>query len=329
MTLPRATQIDLDSTQYYHCMTRCVRRSYLCGTDSETGKDYNHRKYWLIARMKFLANIFAIHISAYAVMNNHYHLVLYVNTNLAKDWSDEEVIERWKNIFGRNSSTKQYPSVLKKQILPKIDVLRERLTSISWFMRCLNENIARLSNKEDQCQGRFWEGRFKSQALLDEGAVLSAMAYVDLNPVRAKIAATPEESEFTSIYERIKSFKNNDQNKVSDNLMPFEDTSNNANINSPHINIRFYDYLELLDATGRVLREDKRGKILDSYAPILDRLGLTATGWLTIVKNLEKHFFYALGSEMNLLNFSKNRGRCTLKGIRVALNCYHSTKQVA
>lgn len=326
MTLPRATQIDLDSTQYYHCMTRCVRRSYLCGIDAETGKDYNHRKLWLIARMKFLANVFAIHISAYAVMNNHYHLVLYVNTDLAKNWSDEEVVERWKNIFGRNNAQKQYPSVLKKQTLPKVEVLRERLTSISWFMRCLNENIARLSNKEDQCQGRFWEGRFKSQALLDEGAVLSAMAYVDLNPIRAKIAATPEESEFTSIYERIKNFKKNTPDTHLVDLMPFEDA---PKADRPHINMRFYDYLELLDATGRILRDDKRGKILDSYSPILDRLQLTSSGWLTIVKSLEKHFFYALGSEANLLKFGENKGRCNPKGIRVALNCYYSTRQVA
>ncbi len=326
MTLPRSAQIDLDSTQYYHCMTRCVRCSYLCGTDSETGKDYNHRKQWLIARMKYLANVFAIHISAYAVMSNHYHLVLYVNSDLAKSWSDEEVIARWKAIFGPHSAKKQFPSVLKKQTLPKIEVLRERLTSISWFMRCLNENIARLSNKEDECQGRFWEGRFKSQALLDEGAVLSAMAYVDLNPIRSKIAATPEESEFTSIYDRIEHFKNDAQNTPPDSLMPFED---NIKADLPHINIRFYDYLELVDVTGRVLREGKPGKILDNYAPILDRLGLTSAGWLTIVKNLEKYFFYALGSEANLLNFGKNKGRSTPKGMRVALNCYQPTTLVA
>ncbi len=324
MTTARAAQIDYQSTPYYHLMSRCVRRSYLCGIDTESGKDYSHRKQWLIDRMKQLANIFSIHICAYAVMSNHYHLVLFVNTQMAINWSDDEILARWTNLFGP-STAKQMATLPPELVQNRLDELRNRLSSISWYMRCLNEVIAKRSNQEDEVDGRFWQGRFKSQALLDEGAVLSAMAYVDLNPIRAKQADTPEHSEFTSIFERIQSAKselsNLDQVKQPDNLMPFISSISH---DLPSIEFTFKDYLDLVDTTGRIFREDKPGRILENIEPILTRLNLTPKGWLNIVTNLETNFCYVLGHNLKFANFAKKHRIRSPMGMKMARQCYQS-----
>ncbi|MCS5709059.1 hypothetical protein CC99x_009100 [Candidatus Berkiella cookevillensis] len=377
MTLARSEQIDLNATPYYHVMNRCVRRSFLCGFDELTQKDYSHRKAWIVDRLKYLADIFAIKICAYAIMSNHYHVVLYVEDKVAENWSEAEIIRRWASIFPKDAEE-------NKHLKQKIQLWKERLTSISWFMRCLNEKIARDVNEEDDTAGRFWEGRFKSQALLDEGALLSAMVYVDLNPVRAGITETPEESEFTSIYERIqhiskqlkinkpKSIKQlkrekadaypqqmilrlggkrssnrsvykihdyceiREANNTEDSsvkgiynsltqpkfLVPFSNVSEH---HSHAIDFKLIDYLELVDYTGRVIRDDKEaGSIPEHLAPILTRLQFEPMNWISLVKNLSKSFAHAVGSEILLLNFGKERSK-GLKGITQAKKLYSST----
>ena len=218
MTRARETLIDLEQTTYYHCIARCVRRAFLCGEDHVTGKSFEHRKAWVTDRLDYLAKTFAIDITSYAIMSNHYHLVLRVDVDKANDWSEANVVRRWKRVckvplivekYLKGNATKGL-AIMAQELIEK---WRARLTDISWFMRLLNEHLARKANKEDNCTGRFWEGRFKSQALLDEAAVLTAMAYVDLNPIRANTAKTPESSEYTSIQQRIKQH----QNKPVDN----------------------------------------------------------------------------------------------------------------
>ncbi|MCS5709092.1 hypothetical protein CC99x_009265 [Candidatus Berkiella cookevillensis] len=335
MTLARSEQIDLNATPYYHVMNRCVRRSFLCGFDKLTQKDYSHRKAWIVDRLKYLTDIFAIKICAYAIMSNHYHVVLYVEDKVVENWSEAEIIRRWAAIFPKDAEE-------NKHLKQKIQLWKERLTSISWFMRCLNEKIARDVNEEDDTAGRFWEGRFKSQALLDEGALLSAMVYVDLNPVRAGITETPEESEFTSIYERIqhisKQLKVNkpkfikqlkrEKAEICNNfsqpkfLVPFANISKN---HSHGIDFKLIDYLELVDYTGRVIREDKEaGSIPEHLAPILSRLQFEPQNWISLVKNLSKSFSHAVGSEILLLNFGKEKKKA-LKGITQAKKLYSST----
>ncbi|WP_410489475.1 transposase, partial [Aeromonas caviae] len=197
MTIARSRQISLQDTPYYHVVSRCVRRAFLCGEDAHSGQSYEHRRQWVVDKLGQLSRLFAIGVCAYAVMSNHYHLVLKVESDTAANWSEREVAERWAALF-------QWPLLVRRWyqgeslIEPELAVVqqligqwRERLHSISWFVRLLNENLARQANREDGCKGHFWEGRFKSQALLTESALLACMAYVDLNPIRAAIADRP------------------------------------------------------------------------------------------------------------------------------------------
>jgi REP element-mobilizing transposase RayT len=335
MTFARSSQIDLSISPYYHCMTRCVRQSFLCGRDEETGRDYSHRKPWIVSRIKHLASIFAIHICAYAVMSNHYHLVLFVDNLKTEYWDQTDVISRWAQLFPQDAKAIQYLSA--KEAEQKISLWRLRLSDISWFMRCLNETIARSSNKEEEKKGRFWEGRFKSQALLDQGALLSAMVYVDLNPIRAKIASTPEGSDFTSIQERLRTLTKQLKNKSitekiqqvceevlqPKQLMPFS-TKQNDLINSycSSIDFSLSDYIELIDSTGRVIREDKRGAILEDISPILNRLQLNARTWLNMIKNLQTGFSYAIGHSAILKEFGRHYQCHSPKGLKIAQESY-------
>src|SRR5210317_35058 len=209
MTRPRKALISLADTPYYHITSRCVRRAFLCGEDQYSGKSYEHRRQWIVDRVRLLSSIFAIDVCAYAVMSNHYHLGLKVCPEQLENLSEDDIMERWCALFKGPLLVQNYRSgddlkpFERRTVSDIVNVWRSRLSSISWFMRCLKQPIARQANREDKCTGKFWESRFTSQALKSEEALLSCMAYVDLNPVRAGIADTPEQSDHTSIRERL------------------------------------------------------------------------------------------------------------------------------
>lgn len=191
-------------------MGQALRRAFLCGKDEFSGQSYEYRKQWVVDKLAELADVFSIDVCAYAVMSNHYHLVLRINQSQALAWSDDEVIEHWSTLFkaplliGRMRKGERLGKAEKKLVAELVQEWRSRLTDLGWFMRCLNESLARQANAEDNCTGRFWEGRYKSQALLDEQALLTCMSYADLNPIRAGINLTPETSDYTSIQVRIR-----------------------------------------------------------------------------------------------------------------------------
>ena len=306
MPQARKTLISLSDTPFYHCMSRCVRRAFLCGEDHYTGINYEHRRDWLESLLLKVADVFAIKLCAYAIMHNHYHVVLNVRTDLSLSWSNEEVVTRWHTLFAGNAASHAFLAGMmldKNRILllnKDIDVWRQRLSDISWFMRIINERIARQANNEDQCTGRFWEGRFKSQALLDDKALLACMAYVDLNPIRAGIADSPETSEYTAVQSRINTKTNNSTNQSLEQFVG----SQSSEIGLP---FKLEDYLELVDWTGRMVREDKRGSIKQNLPPILTRLNFTTKSWSTVATTFEKKFNHWVGSQDRVKQLYKDK----------------------
>ena len=319
MPTARKSQVSLADTPYYHCVSRCVRRVFLCGKDKLTGKSYEHRRQWVEDDLLKLSAVFSIDICAYSVMSNHTHIVLHVNQKQAENWSIDEVLERWLTLHKGTLLIQMYHDPVQRaklgqsqleSVVETTEIYRQRLYDMSWFMRHLNEHIAREANKEDQCTGRFWEGRFKSQALLDDAAVIACMAYVDLNPVRADMASTPESSEYTSVKQRVAAVKQGNQPK---SLFPF--------VGDPRkempqgLPFQLNDYLKLIDMTGRIVRADKRGHIAINESAIMQRIGISEAQWLSLSCEFEKHFSGAVGQEGLLRKFHKNIGHRHASGI--------------
>ena len=280
--MPERSRSAAKTPPYYHCISRVVRRAFLCGFaymdvgkgalagrgsfDQATQQDFEHRRQWMLDRLAEIDTVFCIDVCAYAIMSNHYHIILYINKSQVDSLTDLEVIERWRTIYvgpdiiqrfvnGEKMSSAQY--VLIAEI---VAIWRQRLEDISWFMKSLNESIARRANLEDNCTGHFWEGRFKSQALLDEQALLTCMAYVELNPIRAQMAETPEDSDFTSIKQRIEDDKPVADNvntkgagKFQSNLLLKEFVVEGHQL-TDQIPYHYREYLELVDWSGRAVR---------------------------------------------------------------------------
>ena len=276
----------------------------MCGYDNQTEVSYEHRRAWLENELLNQAQVFAIDIAAYAIMSNHYHVVLHINQKQAKSWDLDEVIQRWHQLYKGNVLSKRYlsdPNFSKaelEKLQEFVEIWRLRLMDIGWFIGRLNEKIARQANYEDQCTGRFWEGRFKSQALLDEKALAAYMAYVDLNPLKAKMAKTPEKSDHTSVKVRTEnakiSYQPNHPKQQALKLMPFVGNPRN---NMPEgLPFRLTDYLALIDLTGRAIREDKRGHIERHQPEILMRLGIEPNNWLTMTQEFETAFKDLVGN---------------------------------
>ena len=247
---------------HYHIVSRCVRRSWLCGRDRTTRRNYNHRKAWLKDRLFHLARFFAVAIDAFAIMDNHFHLVVYFDPNESQRWDDNELAFRWTEAFPPKTAS-QDPRELEALKQIQCDTLlsqpkrlrqaRATLGSLSAFMKHLKQPIAWRANREDKCQGHFFEGRFYSGALLTEEAVVAAMAYVDLNPVRARIASSIEQCRDNSIFDRLQALASTPK-RLHEAIRPL--VSGIADV-SAKISMRFEDYIQYVQLLTGSEPEDR------------------------------------------------------------------------
>lgn len=313
MATPRHHLVPPGVAGFYHCINRCVRRAWLCGVDPVSQKNFDHRRDLIIDRMKELTGSFAVDIYAYAVMSNHVHIVLYIEPDRVKTWSDQEVVVRWKRLY-RWRNPKKPVKIPKNVCASTLKEWRRRLGDLSWFMQTLNEPIARLANAEDDCTGRFWEGRFKSRPLLDDGACTAGMVYTDLNPVQAGLAESLEDSDFTSIQERIR-------------LLPFDSSAEKSGVGeSPterigrlpllpiatsltapvaRISLSVNEYIELVsDSMGKAL-----SMACEHRDQIVESLGIKKNSWCLFVTDFLTLFRSAVGNEKMLVEFMDVTGR--------------------
>ena len=371
MVIARRFLIREDEVGLFHVIGRCVRRSWLCGKDPLTGNDYEHRKQWIKSRLQFISKYFHVEVCGYSVLSSHYHCMLRSRPDRARNLSSEEVAKKWWYLFPKRRDLLGNPEEPKDEELDQIlldpesgdhlgrlELLRKRLCSISWFMRCLNEYIARKANREDACTGRFWEGRFKSIELLDQAAVLACLAYIDLNPIHAGMASTPESSDFTSGQERIRSqiskekieklreefnLKNqksktkrttDHKDKLMNELrVTIEQSAWLSPISewpldrprkgySSFLNIDLKDYLELLDWTGRQHREDKKGEIPSNLEPLLKRMEIEIETWLITVKQFDNWFHRVAGRVERFVYAAQKKGKKWLAGKKAAKTAF-------
>ncbi len=313
MGYPRARIVDSSTSGFYHCISRCVRRAFLCGGE------HDYRRQWIQERLADLLDVFTIEVCSYTIMSNHLHLILKTDPEAALALTDQEIARRWMQLYpaelqrrkqatdtpaeARRVETEYVQSIIADH--RKIARWRTRLASISWFNKLLKEPIARRANREDNCTGHFWEGRFKSIRLLDQAAVLACMVYVDLNPMRAGIAKALRDSSFTSILHRLKVLRRPDQRRREKQrrTRPARLTLTLIPVNTL-FSFSTGEYISLVGATGGVPADTRDHQ---DHRGTLTEMGIDADLWATTIGRTIEWFGTAVGRTRDLIKEARRR----------------------
>jgi len=329
----------------FHCWTRCVRRAFLCGRDRLTQKDYGHRRDWIINREEQLASLFAIDIEFRAELSNHLHLVLRTLPRVAKRLSAQEVVRRWLTITKMAKCLSDDLPVPDPQRVEKlaqdsklVQKLRRKLSSISWFMGILCENIARRANREDGCSGRFWETRYRCRECTDLSALLLCGIYVDLNPYRAGEVDSPLASRYSSVFPRLQAqdmrknaadrpdawlgeFTLQPERKRDEALAYTSRTGRRAS-DLGILPLSLADYAKLLQWTAQQLRSGRRDTIPQDLAAVLDHFDVQQDAWLDTVEKYESTFGHAVGRADSLVAVAERMELQHMKGVSACRSAF-------
>ncbi len=311
--LARCETIDPHEVVVAHVCTRTVRKCFLMGEDASSGKNFDHRKVWIEEYLQQFSRHFGVDLLGFSILSNHLHLIFRTRPDVVATWSDDEVARRWmmlcphrKNADGsaRQPTEPEIKSIAGCPV--KTKEIRERLSSISWWMRLLCQRVAMRANREENEVGRFWQDRYHATVLADEASLLACAAYVDLNPIRAAMCEKLEDSDHTSVQRRIEAKCEEEPNpnreasdsflaplsldEGSDAIGPCVSASSARCSDKGFLVMSLEDYLLLLDWTARQSVEGKRGKTPKCVPPVLNRLGLAPSSWCELVNDFGKLF---------------------------------------
>jgi hypothetical protein len=244
-------------------------------------------------------------------------LILRNRPDVVAQWEDAEVARRWLMICppARCKGKAAPPTEAEIQSICRCPIklaeIRRRLGDISWWVRLLNQRVAQRANREEEESGRFWQDRYRAIRLLDEEALISCMAYVDLNPLRAGMTDRIENSEHTSIKRRIECSHPKPRQTANESrdaclarltldetnapIGPAVSESGSRCSDKGVLPMSLNDYLELLDWTARQVIPGKRGATPPNMPPVLRRLGIGLESWAELVEGFDKTFHLVAG----------------------------------
>lgn len=340
MAIARSILVDQVELGLHHCMTRCARGALLGGADPETGGSLDHRKAWLRERLIEVSQSFAIDVWAFSVSGDRYDLVLQTRPDVARTWSTATVAERWLMLCPPrgsvliDSAAAGAPSASYQRALAnltrdaeRLELYRARLADLSWFVRFVNEAVARRANREENVTGRFWQGRFRSQALLDSGAILSSMASVDLRPLREETDRGLWDAGLTSVQERLARLHHQSEASVvrvmAMAIQPVLGPAGDRGLPEPFAQLSLRDYVELLEWTGSQLNNTVEAEAMPAQLErLVSEFGLNPERWVSTVGRFGDRFRLAVGSEGSLMRRANQLGKRWLHGRDEARQVY-------